>query len=122
MSDVVGCKSTQRMLLSPPFDYRPLWMDLMSIIASYGYSLYLISCQGRKKLTDPPGFEPGSEAPEASILSRLYYESITVIMIAGCKGSLIDREAWQLTRLNYRIYRRRAVPPEGLAPIPRLEI
>jgi hypothetical protein len=29
-----------------------------------------------KKLTDPPGFEPGSEAPEASILSRLYYESI----------------------------------------------
>lgn len=29
-----------------------------------------------KKCTDPPGFEPGSEAPEASILSRLYYESI----------------------------------------------
>lgn len=27
-------------------------------------------------VTDPPGFEPGSEAPEASILSRLYYESI----------------------------------------------
>jgi hypothetical protein len=26
-------------------------------------------------VTDPPGFEPGSEAPEASILSRLYYES-----------------------------------------------
>ena len=28
--------------------------------------------------TDPPGFEPGSEAPEASILSRLYYESTYV--------------------------------------------
>lgn len=28
-----------------------------------------------KKVTDPPGFEPGPEAPEASILSRLYYES-----------------------------------------------
>lgn len=27
-------------------------------------------------ITDPPGFEPGPEAPEASILSRLYYESI----------------------------------------------
>ena len=28
-----------------------------------------------KIIADPPGFEPGSEAPEASILSRLYYES-----------------------------------------------
>lgn len=28
-----------------------------------------------KMITDPPGFEPGPEAPEASILSRLYYES-----------------------------------------------
>lgn|GEM_PF-3117876 len=28
-----------------------------------------------KKAADPPGFEPGSEAPEAPILSRLYYES-----------------------------------------------
>ena len=24
---------------------------------------------------DPPGFEPESEAPEASMLSKLYYES-----------------------------------------------
>lgn len=29
----------------------------------------------KKIAADPPGFEPGSEAPEASILSRLYYES-----------------------------------------------
>lgn len=28
-----------------------------------------------ENITDPPGFEPGPEAPEASILSRLYYES-----------------------------------------------
>ena len=27
------------------------------------------------KLADPPGFEPESEAPEASMLSKLYYES-----------------------------------------------
>lgn len=26
-------------------------------------------------LADPPGFEPESEAPEASMLSKLYYES-----------------------------------------------
>jgi hypothetical protein len=33
-------------------------------------------CNEIKREADPPGFEPGSEAPEASILSRLYYESI----------------------------------------------
>ncbi len=35
-----------------------------------------------KKAADPPGFEPGSEAPEASILSRLYYESKVQILAA----------------------------------------
>jgi hypothetical protein len=35
--------------------------------------------QNIKIVTDPPGFEPGSEAPEASILSRLYYESILAV-------------------------------------------
>ena len=33
-----------------------------------------------KKITDPPGFEPGPEAPEASILSRLYYESTSPLI------------------------------------------
>jgi hypothetical protein len=36
----------------------------------------------KKRITDPPGFEPGSEAPEASILSRLYYESKPYIFAA----------------------------------------
>jgi hypothetical protein len=35
----------------------------------------VLFCQ-KKLITDPPGFEPGPEAPEASILSRLYYESM----------------------------------------------
>ena len=29
----------------------------------------------KKVVADSPGFEPGTEAPEASVLSRLYYES-----------------------------------------------
>ncbi len=29
----------------------------------------------KRVLADSPGFEPGTEAPEASVLSRLYYES-----------------------------------------------
>jgi hypothetical protein len=37
----------------------------------------------KKEITDPPGFEPGPEAPEASILSRLYYES----MLSSSRGS-----------------------------------
>ena len=28
---------------------------------------------------DPPGFEPGSEAPETPIISRLYHGSIRII-------------------------------------------
>lgn len=27
-------------------------------------------------MADPPGFEPGSEAPEASVISKLHYESV----------------------------------------------
>lgn len=29
----------------------------------------------KRVVADSPGFEPGTEAPEASVLSRLYYES-----------------------------------------------
>jgi hypothetical protein len=28
---------------------------------------------GRRFRTGPPGFEPGFEAPEASVMSKLYY-------------------------------------------------
>lgn len=37
--------------------------------------LFIFKLIRRKKVADPPGFEPGPEAPEASILSWLYYES-----------------------------------------------
>jgi hypothetical protein len=37
-----------------------------------------------KKIADPPGFEPGPEAPEASILSWLYYESTRLALAARC--------------------------------------
>ncbi len=29
----------------------------------------------KRVVADSPGFEPGTEAPEAPVLSRLYYES-----------------------------------------------
>ena len=34
-------------------------------------------------LADPSGFEPESEAPEAPILSRLYYGSMRIIKMFG---------------------------------------
>lgn len=43
-------------------------------------------------MTDPPGFEPGSEAPEASILSRLYYESNRVSLMIKVVSTFIKRE------------------------------
>jgi hypothetical protein len=46
----------------------------------------------KKKLTDPPGFEPGSEAPEASILSRLYYESNRVFLMIKVVRTSIKRK------------------------------
>ena len=49
------------------------------------------------KLTDPPGFEPGSEAPEASILSRLYYESTRLLFLRPMvlAGTITIRAALQ---------------------------
>lgn len=41
-------------------------------------TLGLNMAEGKNKkrvVADSPGFEPGTEAPEASVLSRLYYES-----------------------------------------------
>ena len=38
------------------------------------------------ELADPPGFEPGPEAPEAPIISKLYYGSIEFIMGSFWKG------------------------------------
>lgn len=41
----------------------------------------------QKEVADPPGFEPGPEAPEASILSWLYYESMYQAPAAGRLGN-----------------------------------
>ena len=33
-------------------------------------------------MADPPGFEPGFEAPEASMISKLHYESVVIGLTA----------------------------------------
>ncbi len=50
------------------------------------------------KSTDPPGFEPGPEAPEASILSRLYYESMLLYFLSGriCSRHMTGLKLWNI--------------------------
>ena len=57
-----------------------------------------IFCDG----TGPPGFEPGFEAPEASVMSKLYYGPAVDPTAIERAGNTVRRDSWGRVTVTVR--------------------